>query len=97
MRQFTRRAEFSTVSRAELRAGELLSEMARTGERADHPAHHPAPDPQALCHRRGAQGRRPGHYRLRDCVVAANEMPNVPHIELEKVGNYAVVKVKERA
>jgi hypothetical protein len=27
--------------------------------------------------------------------VVANEMPNVPHIELEQVGNYAIAKVKE--
>jgi pyruvate dehydrogenase (quinone) len=30
-----------------------------------------------------------------DCVVAANEMPNFPHLELEKIGNYAVAKIKE--
>ena len=30
-----------------------------------------------------------------DCVVAADEMPNVPHIDLGLVKNYAVAKVKE--
>jgi pyruvate dehydrogenase (quinone) len=30
-----------------------------------------------------------------DCVVPADEMPNVPHIELDQIGNYAVAKIKE--
>jgi pyruvate dehydrogenase (quinone) len=30
-----------------------------------------------------------------DCVVAADELPNFPHLELDKVGNYAMAKVKE--
>jgi thiamine pyrophosphate-dependent acetolactate synthase large subunit-like protein len=30
-----------------------------------------------------------------DCVVAADEMPNLPHIELEQAGNYALAKIKE--
>jgi pyruvate dehydrogenase (quinone) len=30
-----------------------------------------------------------------DCVVAADELPNVPHIDLEKIGNYAKAKIKE--
>jgi pyruvate dehydrogenase (quinone) len=30
-----------------------------------------------------------------DCVVAADEMPNIPHLELEQIGNYAVAKIKE--
>jgi pyruvate dehydrogenase (quinone) len=30
-----------------------------------------------------------------DAVVAADEMPNFPHLELEKVGNFAVAKIKE--
>jgi pyruvate dehydrogenase (quinone) len=30
-----------------------------------------------------------------DCVVAANEMPNFPHLELDKIGNYALAKIKE--
>jgi len=30
-----------------------------------------------------------------DCVIAADELPNMPHIDLEKVGNFAKAKVKE--
>ena len=30
-----------------------------------------------------------------DCVVAADEMPNVPHIELDLAANYAIAKIKE--
>jgi thiamine pyrophosphate-dependent acetolactate synthase large subunit-like protein len=30
-----------------------------------------------------------------DCVVAADEMPNFPHLELDKIGNYALAKIKE--
>jgi len=30
-----------------------------------------------------------------DCVVAADEMPNLPHVELETVGHYAVAKLRE--
>jgi pyruvate dehydrogenase (quinone) len=30
-----------------------------------------------------------------DCVVAADEMPNIPHLELEQIGNYALAKIKE--
>jgi pyruvate dehydrogenase (quinone) len=30
-----------------------------------------------------------------DCVVAADEMPNFPHIALDQVGHYAVAKIKE--
>jgi pyruvate dehydrogenase (quinone) len=30
-----------------------------------------------------------------DCVVAADEMPNFPHLELDKIGHYAVAKIKE--
>jgi pyruvate dehydrogenase (quinone) len=28
-------------------------------------------------------------------VVAADELPNVPHLELETMGNYAEAKIKE--
>jgi pyruvate dehydrogenase (quinone) len=28
-------------------------------------------------------------------VVAADELPNLPHIELERIGNYAKAKIKE--
>jgi pyruvate dehydrogenase (quinone) len=30
-----------------------------------------------------------------DCVVAADEVPNLPHIEASMVGNYAPAKIKE--
>ena len=30
-----------------------------------------------------------------DCVVAANELPNFPHLDLEKIGNFAKAKIKE--
>ena len=30
-----------------------------------------------------------------DAVVVADEMPNMPHIDLEQVGHYAVAKIKE--
>jgi thiamine pyrophosphate-dependent acetolactate synthase large subunit-like protein len=30
-----------------------------------------------------------------DAVVVADEMPNMPHIELEQVGHYALAKIKE--
>jgi pyruvate dehydrogenase (quinone) len=30
-----------------------------------------------------------------DCVVAADELPNLPHLDLEKIGNFAEAKVKE--
>jgi pyruvate dehydrogenase (quinone) len=30
-----------------------------------------------------------------DAVVAADEMPNMPHVELEQVGNFALAKIKE--
>ncbi len=30
-----------------------------------------------------------------DVVVAADEMPNIPHIELNQLGNFAVAKIKE--
>jgi len=30
-----------------------------------------------------------------DCVVAADELPNIPHIDLERIGNFAEAKIKE--
>jgi thiamine pyrophosphate-dependent acetolactate synthase large subunit-like protein len=30
-----------------------------------------------------------------DAVVVANEMPNMPHVELEQIGHYAVAKIRE--
>src|SRR5246500_2373385 len=66
----------------------------------------PNPDYATLARACGAMGfkaERPAELRdaidgafefdgpaIIDCVVEATEMPNVPHIELEKVGNFAV-------
>src|SRR5215472_6008962 len=30
-----------------------------------------------------------------DCVVAADELPNMPHLDLELAGHYAIAKIKE--
>jgi len=30
-----------------------------------------------------------------DCVVPADELPNAPHIDLEKMANFAEAKMKE--
>jgi pyruvate dehydrogenase (quinone) len=30
-----------------------------------------------------------------DCVAAADEMPNLPHFDLDKIGHYAIAKIKE--
>jgi len=30
-----------------------------------------------------------------DCVVIADEMPNFPHLDLDKAGNFALAKIKE--
>ena len=30
-----------------------------------------------------------------DAVVAADEVPNLPHVDLDTIGNYAVAKIKE--
>jgi pyruvate dehydrogenase (quinone) len=30
-----------------------------------------------------------------DCVVAADELPNVPHLELKTIDNFAKAKIKE--
>jgi pyruvate dehydrogenase (quinone) len=32
-----------------------------------------------------------------DCAVAADELPNIPHIELDLAKNYAIPKIKEAA
>jgi pyruvate dehydrogenase (quinone) len=71
----------------------------------------PNPDYAALARACGAVGfkaEKPGELRraieqglkadgpaIIDCVVPADELPNVPHIELEKVANVAEAKVKE--
>jgi pyruvate dehydrogenase (quinone) len=70
----------------------------------------PNPDFSALaraCGGRGFRATRPGELAeineafqadgpaIVDCVVAADEMPNFPHLELDKLGNYAMAKIKE--
>jgi pyruvate dehydrogenase (quinone) len=71
----------------------------------------PNPDVTAFaraCGGHGFRATRPGELHAEinaalsidgpaivDCVVAADEMPNFPHLELDKVGRYAVAKVKE--
>ncbi|WP_445491943.1 thiamine pyrophosphate-dependent enzyme [Rhodopseudomonas sp. RCAM05734] len=71
----------------------------------------PNPDFAALARACGAQGftaKLPGELKkaiadalacdgpaIVDCVVAADEVPNLPHIEASMVGNYALAKIKE--
>jgi thiamine pyrophosphate-dependent acetolactate synthase large subunit-like protein len=71
----------------------------------------PNPDYAALARACGAIGfkaEKPGELRdavgqalkadgptIVDCVVAADEMPNIPHLELGEAGNYAKAKIKE--
>ncbi len=71
----------------------------------------PNPDYVALaraCGGAGFKAEKPGELRdaidqglkaegpvIIDCVVPADELPNVPHIDLEKAANYAKAKVKE--
>jgi pyruvate dehydrogenase (quinone) len=71
----------------------------------------PNPDFAALARACGGHGfvaRKPGDLKaaisealavdgpaIVDAVVAADEMPNMPHIELEQIGNYAKAKIKE--
>jgi thiamine pyrophosphate-dependent acetolactate synthase large subunit-like protein len=71
----------------------------------------PNPDFAALARACGGHGfaaRQPGELpaairealavngpAIVDAVVAADEIPNLPHIELETIGNFAVAKIKE--
>jgi pyruvate dehydrogenase (quinone) len=71
----------------------------------------PNPDFAALARACGGHGftaRQPGELKtaiseafaidgpaIVDAVVVANEMPNMPHVELEQVGRFAVAKIKE--
>jgi thiamine pyrophosphate-dependent acetolactate synthase large subunit-like protein len=71
----------------------------------------PNPDFAALARACGGHGftaRKPGDLKaalrealavdgpaIVDAVVAADEMPNMPHLELEQIGHYAIAKVKE--
>jgi pyruvate dehydrogenase (quinone) len=71
----------------------------------------PNPDFAALARACGGHGftaRQPGDLKaairdalavdgpaIVDAVVAADEMPNMPHVELEQIGNFAIAKIKE--
>jgi pyruvate dehydrogenase (quinone) len=71
----------------------------------------PNPDFAALardCGGIGFKAEKPGELRdaisqalkaegpaIVDCVVAADELPNLPHLDLEKIGNFAEAKIKE--
>jgi pyruvate dehydrogenase (quinone) len=71
----------------------------------------PNPDFAALasaCDGHGFKAAKPGELKaaisealtvdgpaIVDCVVAADELPNLPHINLEMVGHYAMAKIKE--
>ncbi|MGL5165841.1 MAG: thiamine pyrophosphate-binding protein [Afipia sp.] len=71
----------------------------------------PNPDFAALARACGGQGfaaKQPGELEaairgalnadgpvIVDAVVAADEMPNVPHLEAEVLGNFALAKIKE--
>lgn len=71
----------------------------------------PNPDFAALARACGGHGftaRKPGDLMaaisetlavdgpaIVDAVVAADEMPNMPHIEIEQAGHYAMAKIKE--
>jgi pyruvate dehydrogenase (quinone) len=71
----------------------------------------PNPDFVALaraCGGVGFKAEKPGELRkaisqaleadgpaIIDCVVAADELPNVPHLDLETMGNFAKAKIKE--
>ena len=71
----------------------------------------PNPDFAALARACGGHGfgaRHPGELHAEiaeafaidgpaviDCVVAADEMPNLPHFDLDKIGHYAIAKIKE--
>jgi pyruvate dehydrogenase (quinone) len=71
----------------------------------------PNPDFAALARACGGHGftaRKPDHLMaaiaealavdgpaIVDAVVASDEMPNMPHVELEQAGHYAMAKIKE--
>jgi pyruvate dehydrogenase (quinone) len=71
----------------------------------------PNPDFAALARACGGHGftaRKPGDLKaairdafavdgpaIVDAVVVPDEMPNMPHVELEQVGNFAIAKIKE--
>jgi thiamine pyrophosphate-dependent acetolactate synthase large subunit-like protein len=71
----------------------------------------PNPDFAALaraCGGRGFTARQPGELKVAigaafasdgpaivDAVVAADELPNLPHVDLETIGRFALAKIKE--
>jgi pyruvate dehydrogenase (quinone) len=71
----------------------------------------PNPDFAALARACGGHGftaKKPGDLQgalreafavdgpaIVDAVVVGDEMPNIPHLELEQIGHYAVAKIKE--
>jgi pyruvate dehydrogenase (quinone) len=71
----------------------------------------PNPDFSALaraCGGHGFKATKPGELHavisealkidgpaIVDCVVAADELPNFPHLELDKIGHYALAKIRE--
>jgi len=71
----------------------------------------PNPDFAALARACGGHGftaKQPGELKaalskafavdgpaIVDAIVPADEMPNMPHVELEQVGNFALAKIKE--
>ncbi|WP_398466655.1 thiamine pyrophosphate-dependent enzyme [Tardiphaga sp.] len=71
----------------------------------------PNPDFAALARACGGQGftaKQPGELTkaiaaalacdgtaIVDCVVAADEIPNLPHVDANMIGNYALAKIKE--
>ena len=75
------------------------------------PSNFPNPDFAALARACGGHGftaRKPEELRsaiaealaidgpaIVDAVVASDEMPNMPHVELEQAGHYAMAKIKE--
>src|SRR6202166_1985554 len=75
------------------------------------PIEFPNPDFAAFARACGGHGfaaRKPGELKsaiseafavegpaIVDAVVVADEMPNLPHVELDKIGNFALAKIKE--
>jgi pyruvate dehydrogenase (quinone) len=71
----------------------------------------PNPDFSALaraCGGHGFSARKPGELKdaigealavdgpaIVDAVVVANEVPNLPHVDLDMIGNYALAKIRE--
>jgi hypothetical protein len=58
------------------------------------PAHPGASSPGQL-HAEVMEALKSDGPAIVDAVVAADELPNLPHIDLDKVEHYAVAKIKE--